>query len=96
MKYLINLSDVAFNQKIFIYGAGVYGVRFYNELKKHRPDIVVVSFIDKHKTGSIKSIGILSLEQASIQYRDMRVIVCTEETYWEEIYDDLKKMFASS
>ena len=58
MKFLDNLSQIRNGDNIFIYGAGSFGITFKSQLKRKRPDINVINFIDKNKQGFIDQIEI--------------------------------------
>jgi len=89
MKFLDNLSQIRNGDNIFIYGAGSFGITFKSQLKRKRPDINVINFIDKNKQGFIDQTEIKKINGINNNILDKKIIICTSADYWDEIEDEL-------
>ena len=89
MKFLDNLSQIRNGENIFIYGAGSFGKTFKSQLKRKRPDINVINFIDKNKQGFIDQTEIKNIKGINDNILDKKIIICTSADYWDEIEDEL-------
>jgi len=85
------LDDMFTNSKICIYGTGKRGLVLKEYLKKYRPDIKIMSFIDSYKNNEfIDELEVLNInvfEDNNIQY-DFIIIA---SVFWQEIQKELNK-----
>ncbi|MBF0235852.1 MAG: cobalamin-dependent protein, partial [Desulfamplus sp.] len=59
MEKMKQVGDLKINSRICLYGAGDYGRDFFQLIRRKRPDIQVIRFIDTYKTGELYGIEII-------------------------------------
>lgn len=81
---ILTLEDnIELNSSIAIYGVGETGKEFYGYIKKKRPDVKIVSFIDSYKNGEYNGVKIVSKDEIVTLRKDVIIIICS--VYWDEI-----------
>lgn len=91
MKKLINLNELQINSRICIYGTGHYGLALFQFLKKERPDIKIVKFIDTYRTGSIFGIDIISSDEVRACEPEFDYILIGSDAYRNEVINILEQ-----
>ena len=81
---ILTLEDnIELNSSIAIYGVGETVKEFYGYIKKKRPDVKIVSFIDSYKNGEYNGVKIVSKDEIVTLRKDIIIIICS--VYWDEI-----------
>ena len=81
-KVLTDIKSLEFNSKIYIWGAGETGQEFYTHIRKNRPDLEVLGFIDSYKNGNYCGFKGFQPEQLLKDPNPM-LIICS--MFWGEI-----------
>lgn len=92
-KVLTDIKSLEFNSKIYIWGAGETGQEFYLYLKKNRPDIVVLGFIDSYKNGSYCGLETFKPEKL-LNDSDFILIICS--MFWGEIIKTIGNFYSNN
>tara|TARA_B100000315_G_scaffold255973_3_gene300746 strand:+ start:11124 stop:12131 length:1008 start_codon:yes stop_codon:yes gene_type:complete len=88
MRYLNDLKQIGKNEHLYIYGAGSFGQIFFDQTKRHRSDVKVLNFIDKHKKGFFNGLKIIHPSEVKSETR--KIVVCVASRFWNSIYSDFK------
>jgi FkbM family methyltransferase len=75
--------NIKLNTSVAIYGVGETGKEFYGFIKKKRPDLSIVNFIDSYKIGEYDGVKIISIDEINTLSQSVIIIICS--VYWDEI-----------
>ncbi len=85
-------SPLQWQDSIAIYGAGGRGIELYIALRKNRPDLQVLFFIDTYASGKVEKLNIYSIDYLPVtSTNDLKIVVAS--TYWPEICLKLREKF---
>jgi FkbM family methyltransferase len=85
-----NIQYLKEGAQIYIYGCGTFGRSFYYSIKTYRPDIQILGFVNSTQSGELYGKPVICINDFNQDelYCDY-IIICTDQSYWEEIIDKL-------
>jgi len=86
---LQTLSDLPFNSRVCLYGAGEVGISLFLLLREQRPDVKVVCFVDSYKSGERHGITIIPPDVLPVRSADYDLVVITSLVFAEQIKQTL-------
>jgi hypothetical protein len=90
------LVDVPWNSKIVIYGPNSVGQNLYHSLRRYRPDIDVVAFIDTFRRGNFDNKPIVRLDDFKRSEFEFDHILITMLGRLEQVLPNLQGIWKES
>jgi sulfatase maturation enzyme AslB (radical SAM superfamily) len=93
MKFVRSVQDIDFAGKAMIYGAGSRGLKVYDEIRRGRPGIEIVGFLDSSKAGVCSSLPIVPIEEHIFKRKDRQdeIAIIVASMHYKDISNYLSK-----
>ena len=82
------IEDIPDKAEVYIYGAGKFGIEVYGIIRRLRPDVKILGFIDTYRSGN----GVLSFEEFKRAKPSCDLVVIASGKYWREMKRNVESL----